>query len=366
MNKSTILLLLYIFLYIPCRSQSNVLFGERGNVSANKVFFDKEGTIYPNYLIQDSVLFKNDGCLSRWYKSEPDKFAEIAREYGCTFVAFSSDNLKILNDSIVNAARKNINSEAKNFNSITVLIHGFRKAYKNLNEDVSSPDDYNTLTQTIDKYRRSKTYYIEIYWDCMYGCCFSKNIRRNEQLFQLFEIAQKNAESVGKNLRYLIDGLSTDTLNVLTHSLGAKVAVNMLWNTQNCTVPIPFFKRTNICMVAPAIAGVENFRNYYKRTQVAPDIDNYRLAIVFNEKDFVLKKKDNKIGVVGPGPYKYGNTTLGCNFGNSAIDLKNYFTKNFPHSYLELINKSVVGKCHLVSCYCNFDNLKSASLFMSE
>jgi hypothetical protein len=88
--------------------------------------------------------------------------------------------------------------------------------------------------------------------------------------------------------------------------------------------------------------------------------DNYSLFIIYNEKDFVLKKRDNKIGILGPGPYKYGITTLGCNHHKCTIKLEKYFKTNYPNSPIHLYNLSYIGKCHHVRCYCYGVNIEEA------
>jgi hypothetical protein len=129
----------------------------------------------------------------------------------------------------------------------------------------------------------------------------------------------------------------------------------------------PQQKRVNICLVAPAIAGIEAFKNYYKRQShvLFRNQDNYKLAIVFNTEDFVLKKKDNKIGLIGPGPYKHGITTLGCNYDDAATQLKKYFAVNFPNSKMELFDLSfVVGKMHHARTYFASNNLVDALKYL--
>ncbi|MEP6466905.1 MAG: alpha/beta hydrolase [Parafilimonas sp.] len=347
----------------------NVLYGERYfNTDTLLVCFDKNGDIYPDYFIADSSL-KQDSSLSNWYKKHPLVFEQIAQQYNCTFQEYSDTNIQILDDSILINLSKKINSKSIIDSSVTFMIHGFRKSFTQTRNEKTSGEDFEILEQTISKFTLS-TLYVKVYWDAMYGCCFSKNISHNKVLFHLFEIAEQNATKVGKQFRKLLVDTQFDTINIISHSLGAKVACEALFNCSAESIGItPSNKCINICLIAPAIAGIKTFKNYYNRNSQInfKQKDNYRLAILYNEKDFVLKKKDSVIEVLGPGPYKYGNTTLGCNYHNAAIHLQDYFITNYPNSTITLFNLSSVGKCHhLGKCYCYGDNLKAMVNFMKE
>jgi hypothetical protein len=86
--------------------------------------------------------------------------------------------------------------------------------------------------------------------------------------------------------------------------------------------------------------------------------------IVYNEDDFVLKKKDPKTGVFGPGANGYGKTGLGCNHHNQAKKLRAYFEKNFPKSQISLLDKTSLGKCHSLRCYTQGKELEKVSNFL--
>lgn len=68
--------------------------------------------------------------------------------------------------------------------------------------------------------------------------------------------------------------------------------------------------------------------------------------------------KDNILEIIGPGPYKYGNTSLGCDANHSIKKLKLFFETNFPNSKISFFNVTKQDKkCHHVSCYCDGGNL---------
>jgi hypothetical protein len=296
------------------------------------------------------------------------EFLKISAAYKCNFDKCNSENCTGLNNSIAASLRKKINDLNSEYQSVTFLIHGFRKPFKEENGDTDSPYDFSLMRNAIDKYYGEKTLYVEIYWDAYYDCCFSARASNNERLFELFGHAQSNAEFVGKSLNAVITGLNYSKINIVTHSLGAKVALNALFDTETTGVKTPSNQKVNICLIAPAISPESIYTNYYKRNS---DIDfknkdNYNLVVVYNEKDFVLRKKDNKVGLFGPGPYKYGNTTLGCNHHDAATNLVVKIKKDYPNSNIKSFDVSYVGKCHLVSCYCYSDNLEDPIKYISS
>lgn len=343
---------------------TNVLFGERDLKNEHlAIYLDKEGRLYPNYSISNASLESCSASLNSWYAKHQMDFFAISKQYNCSFNDYNLENTNILNDSIVSFIKKNINNKKASFTSVSFLIHGYRKPFVKTNGDHTSPSDYHTLEQAIDK--NLKTLYVEVYWDAMYDCCFSTNIKGNQTLYHLLEQAQKNAVPVGHTLRKILFNLSFDTINIMTHSLGASVATNALYNIYECLSPTPSNKRVNICLIAPALSGEESFNKYYQR-QTEIDFknkDNYKLAILYNENDFVLRKK---VGWFGPGPYKYVNTTLGCNHKGCAIDLKKYFFDNYANSNIQLFDGSNVGQCHLMSCYCSSDNLNAMLKYIKK
>ena len=172
----------------------------------------------------------------------------------------------------------------------------------------------------------------------------------------------------GKALKKIVSGINSETITFVTHSLGAKVAVFALFNVDNDLLPTLSNSRINICLIAPAISAEVIFDNYYKRNSKVDfkSKDNYKISIVYNEQDFVLLKKDPIVGWFGPGPFEYGNTTLGCNYNNVAKALKTKFLLKLQNSPIELFNFAFVGKCHYVSCYCIDDSLEEVFRYLNQ
>ncbi len=371
------LIFLLITFFVPSQNNHS-LYGERVLTSKNlALYFDEAGNIYPDYFIPNDEMTLAHYDLYDWYSMHPKAFSAIAKQYGCVFRQFNTINAQILNDSIAVSKCRTVNAAVLLQTSVAFLIHGFRKPFIEQNGDFTSQKDFMLMKAHLNQKAALNTCFIEVYWDAMYGCCFTTNIKKNDFLFSLFDTAQIHAEATGYALRKVMNQIKVDTLNIITHSLGAKVAVYALFNVKDYspnelkyqTQLTPQQKRVNICLVAPAIAGIDAFKNYYKRQShvLFRNQDNYKLAIVFNSDDFVLKKKDNKLGIIGPGPYKHGNTTLGCNYDNAATQLKTYFGANFPNSKIELFDVTkVIGKVHHARTYFSNNNLVMVVKYLME
>ncbi|CAN5413475.1 hypothetical protein BH10BAC1_BH10BAC1_06110 [soil metagenome] len=346
----------FCFIHAIVFSQSgHILFGER-DLQTNKlaIYIDKEGGLYPDFFISNSSLDSCDASLIKWYQKHLDSFFVISKKYNCHFETCNLQNINFLNDSIISSVQQKINAKGLVSTSLTFLIHGYRKPFVKSNNDRTSQHDYATLEETIN--RSIKTEFVEVYWDAMYDCCYSTNSKKNKELYHLLEESEKNSVPVGFALRKILLNVKSDTVNIITHSLGAQVALNALFDKEDFYISTPSNSRINICLIAPALSE-ESFKGYYDR-KTNSDFkfnDNYKLMIGYNENDFVLRKK---VGWFGPGPYKYVNTTLGCNHKGCTVDFKKQFEKNYKNSTIKLFDLSSVGQCHLVSCYCSSGHLK--------
>lgn len=345
----------------------HVLYGERNLAQdSNRIYFDKDGYIYPSYNISNTSLEQSNASIKKWYEQNENTFIQIGRLYHCSFHQYSDANFITLNDSIFANQIQKLNNS--NQTTLSFFIHGYRKPFTNVNNTWTSQADFRVLTNNFKSYNHSNSKNIEVYWDAYHDCCFSANKKQNEYLFHLFELAQKNAELVGSSLKRVLCGIQKDTINIITHSLGAKVAMYSVLNISGNNSLTPTTPKLNLCLIAPAISPELISKNYWSRNSTVnyKNKDNYSLHIIYNEKDFVLKKRDNKIGILGPGPYKYGITTLGCNHHNSTIKLEKYFKTTFPQSPIHLYNMSYIGKCHHVRCYCDGSNMEETFRYMEK
>jgi len=349
-------------------SQTNVLFGERNLINERPaIFFDKNGTIYPDHFIPDSLLRSSDASLDTFYLKHTNKFRIIAQQYNCSFGNYSPQNAVQLQDSIFSKIRNSINQKYPDTIQLTFLVHGFRKSFVNKPGNYTSVIDYNILEDTLKKLSTKPSGIIRVFWDGMYGEISFKR-KRYKAMFCAFVQSQTNAVNVGKSLRKFVSELPNHQLNFISHSLGARVVCTALFDTTVDHSPTPSQQTVNICLIAPAIDG-SVFNHYYERS-TAVDFksrDNYRLLILYNKKDFVLRKRDYIFGMFGPGPNRYGKTTLGCDHRHEICKLQNSFKDDFPHSEIEVENMTkVIEKCHHLRCYCRGENLKGLIKFIEQ
>ncbi len=345
----------------------NVLYGER-NLKENKlaVYMDKEGMIYPSYFISDSSLQIAHASLTEWYARNENDFLKISKSYKCKFLKYSLENCNILNDSILSAFNYKLNNIKGSYQPFAFLIHGFRKSFTEKNSDTPSPLAYKLLKDAIEKFHKRTTIYVEVYWDGMYDCCFTANTKNNKPLFKMFEDAQTNAALAGTTLKKIFNKLKNDTITIYAHSLGAKVAMYSLLNIDDGKTLTPSNKCINICLIAPAISPELITENYYKRNSYLDyqKNDNYHLYLIFNKKDFALRKKDNHLLLFGPGSTKYGNTSLGCNHKGAINTIQKHFEKNFKNSFLLAFDYTSIGKHHHLENYCESNLFQQTIEFM--
>ncbi len=362
MRKIFLLIICVTHFYTSAQS-THVLFGERDLKNENlAVYIDKDGSPYPDYTISNSSLENSNASLINWYARNQNDFLIISKQYNCSFEKYSEENCMVLNDSIISAINQTINNKKENYTSASFLIHGYRKPFVKSNGDRTSPRDYAIMKEAFQP--NLKILFVEVYWDAMYDCCYSTNRKKNKALYSLLQEAEKNALPVGLGLRKVLYSIKFDTINIITHSLGAQVALHSLFNSKKSSLPTPANSRINICLIAPALSD-DSFKGYYDRkTDVDfKNKDNYHLIIGYNDNDFVLRKK---VGWFGPGPYRYVNTTLGCNHKGCTLDFKKHFEKNFINSRLTLFDLSSVGQCHLVGCYCSSGHLDEMMTFLKK
>lgn len=346
-NLLIVLLLLFLINGLYGFSQSNVVFGEREvALNQNSVFFDRTGNMYPDYFIADSSLKNCDASLEKWYISHSNEFEKIAKIYNCQFTVPDEENLIALNDSILAFKIRNINSFSNDNLGLNVLVHGFRKSFKQGTHDQTSTQDFLFWEEMIEQRSNQHVPSLKVYWDASYDCCFSTNSAKNDSLFEMFERTYKRADTIGLALRSVLNKLEFKQLNIIGHSLAARVIQSCIYNVLPNSIPGLAQQRVHVCLVVPATSGGEAWANYLERNTPIPLDDNIRLLILYNEKDFALRKKDNKLGLFGPGADKYGCTRLGCNKGREAEKLAKSFNKNFPNSIIKLVDCEKLGRVH--------------------
>lgn len=100
-------------------------------------------------------------------------------------------------------------------------------------------------------------------------------------------------------MRDLISEIQHENISLIAHSLGAQVLANCFFNANENKAekswlekPTPAQKNINLCLVAPTFSE-KIFDQFLNRTTnfEFKKQDNYRVFILYNEKDVVLKKR---------------------------------------------------------------------------
>ncbi len=371
-NTDTFFKIAVVFLFLFSSSRSVILaqskwrrcsslYGMRAkriyherNEHSVRVFVDKEGGYYPEYYIKDNSLKRANNSLLEWYRTHEDDFKVICQEYEIPSSLRFDEKVALLNETIERGYLEEINKKLEGYDNVVILIHGFRKKVYGSRKDRYSTKDNIDFQKGLEALE-GKSLFVEVYWDSTYAYLLQGIGKRGFKLFE--EQAIPNANVVGYQLRSLIAGIKAEELNVFTHSLGARVIANTLFNvSKDQTAPTPSQKNISICLVAPAI-GSEIFKNYYNRNTHLDfnKEDNYRLAIQYNKHDFVLLK--DIPFTWGASVYSRGNTALGLNYEGDVTKLQQLFLSQFTGSKVPIaIDTSISNdneplECHLVRCY---------------
>lgn len=318
----------------------HVTFGERDlKVHANNLFFDKEGLVYPEIFIDDDTLKKHNSSLRLWYLAHPALFDSLFHAH----VVNGYMNLEI-NERISQLNEQLLREHAVSFNqdkgTLLIAIHGFRKSFFQQNNDVPSGKEFELLQADLKKHGLQTTKHLDVYWDAMYDCCFSTDLKRNDYLFSLFDTALIQADQVGRSMRLFVNALLADQIQIVAHSLGSRVAVKSVEHLTNSA-------KIKVALLAAAIPGSDISEGI--RTKAISS--KVQWLVYYNENDFVLHKKDPKIGIIGPGSYDHGVTTLGSNKKKDALKTAKAINKFDSSIVFQLHNANAAGKCHSLRCY---------------
>lgn len=154
----------------------SVLYGDRADLTAlpvtSRVFLDRNGDLYPELPLSDSLLAESDASLAKLFIQRPDVFHTTQS----SFAAYQ--------DSVLAANLKVINEEAREVTDVIVLVHGFRKPFHPKPGGRTSRIEYLHLQQRIRNTAGggSRPYFVEVYWDGTYDCCFGLKAKRNRDI----------------------------------------------------------------------------------------------------------------------------------------------------------------------------------------
>ena len=346
MKKTTCVLILFSLLgcnsihrlSVPFADPKTVIENAHINDGVIRIFFDRNGFIYPDAVpdatITDTALMKCDSRLASFYQSYPAVYDKICNANGVTPISeLDSLNARVdpLQKRLINGYISRINTTAVQ-KTIVFLIHGCNE------HPVLSPDHYNaakgyqlTRDSLTAQFPAKHLLFVEIYWDGLSienGSHFLPTLSLNT--LKIWKNAQVGASYAGLELRRILSGLQNDTIHVITHGDGAGLITNALFNVlksgskQNSN-PDRWEYEINNClnsrayktpaqqfyigMLAPAIPGINVFKEYHRRTVGGKDTDvplnNYHFILGFNKFDRVTSK-------FRLAAKCFGSTTLAC------------------------------------------------------
>lgn len=349
--------------------QYSVLYGEnQSNLSAPdsntvRIFMDKNGYYYPDIIIPDQELKRACNSIPNFIITNWVANNNLRQAFPQVSFENPAQAANVINDIIVQQHIERINRRAAAYNSVTFLIHGYRKkAWGNI--DSYNSLSYDDFTAVKNALQGLNTLFIEIYWDSRYinpKKFLKQGAKVPLRLFENFVIP--NSLQVGLSLRNLVTGLQVTNLNIFTHSIGGLVASEMLFNASGRNIPgeqtlrTPVIPNIFLCMVAPAMAPETLTNNYYSRNTSYDfnKADNYRLAIVFNHDDIALTKSFGGFVRLFTGrtnALTYGNTSLGCDYMNCLASVQGFFqSHNNTVFYPPLDVTTYAGGNHYMASY---------------
>ncbi len=364
--KRILLIALIIFITTQLFSQEHANYANHSvffvpEKNTTRLFLDKNGDFYPEETISYLGLDSVECSLIAYFRLHNDEFIRIAERHNLELANFSEINFRILQDSIVSRKLTKLHSVLDDKSGLFVLIHGFRKHLVPAIGDITAHEEYTFMKAQINKNSSYSTnQFLEIYWDGMY----LKPERSLKFAFALGKMFKKqsfgNATETGIGLRKFISEINRKEITLISHSLGAEVMINLLFNARrDCPYPTPSQGKINACMIAAAISK-KPFKNYYNRTTQLDhsEKDNYQLSIIYNKKDFVLSKSTRLLGVRLEFSRLYGNTRLGCNCRGEATELEKKFERKFPNSSVRLIHADSFGASHRSKSYSASEEFK--------
>jgi hypothetical protein len=324
----------FVLVFIACNTrQKSVWFQELGDThqpggAVLRIYLDKWGDFYPDRTtyIPYKYFFDPDSSghtYRHFYTSA--KRGSLKYFYSCNDVRW--DTLRALYHSSLSRSQENFDSIqhiiqanyamrindslAKDGSSLVVMIHGFN--------DPNPTGDYARMRNTINAlYPGKKFTFLEVYWD---GQTANQG---SPAMAQIWGFAQASSLGVALSMRELLNRIDPGAkIRIITHSLGASVATGALFNVKSKWddksdysaridfVPSPPQKDIRICLFAPAIPGVNTFRDFNQRSGYVfnPNENNLkRIAIAYNPDDYAVTKK---IRVLAP---HVGATSLGADY----------------------------------------------------
>lgn len=366
-------------LYVDLGAATTVLPQPPANV--HRIFLDRMGNVYPDVPLVRPAVRNAETRIDQLFADSAALRKELLNHYTVKDTGDKATVWQHLQQAIAAKIVRQINTAAAGYNTITLIIHGIGN---DINQDDISLNRnpfvaYQKAEQRINTQlaeKGKKTFFVEVYWDGLHRV-------KKLDFIGVFAGARTNSYYAGLGLRNIVSHLQTDSLVVLTHSLGANVACELLFNqttklrhtnkafkqyldsvyadTQYHRTPPQ--KSVQLGMIAPAIPGISTFKDFYQRTgSTTPSLaakDRYAVWVGYNNKDIIITKHvipqlESPLLV----RYAGGSTALGGLRGENKKVAK-LFTKRYPQSSFTAIDFQDGGgdlspqTAHYFSNYCD-------------
>lgn len=311
-----------------------------------RIYFDRNGFLYPDFHI-DSTLFKRYGSvLNTVYQNNSVLFLNVCKAEGMLYQSSKTtrENIEILRQH-QDQKYSNAIDKASAGKTLVFLIHG----YNNTAEKAAK--SFNSLRAAVSKLKpQSRFQFVEVYWDGLH------NGGKIGNTAKIWDNAQYSAARAGLGLRRILNSISSKHSFVITHSQGAAVITEALFNVRRFSnrfydkdsLGIAIMRMRNsplynspssrftVGMLAPAIPGKNVFEHYYMRTVEGKNMyqpsEPYNFINGFNKYDFAVTK-------LLFSSYA-GSTTLACR-EKEHIKVQEFFKGD-----LSLYDRVVFSKSH--------------------
>lgn len=269
-----------------------------------RIYFDRWGYVYPNFKIKDSLFRFRGSALDSVYRMEHSILLGAYKSEGLIYDAAGSskENIEKLQLHLDEKYAELIDSMAIG-KKLVFLIHGYN------NDGTSAAMAFSRLELAMHKLRRADDMqFVEIYWDGLYR---GKNMLNSAKIWNN---AQYSASLAALGLRRVLNRLRSEQIYVVTHSQGAAVITEALFNAQRFSTKFytadkdgkeivslrnsPLYDSPSadftVGMIVPAIPGMNVFEEYYCRTvggrqEIVADAQ-YRFINGFNKHDQITSK----------------------------------------------------------------------------
>jgi hypothetical protein len=274
-----------------------------------RIYLDRKGDYYPvaGPRIERRDFLNKHGehgpaTLAGIFDKEVGNYLSILEHHGAA-------NFEELQAKIIEDHRSEIAARlaATSSRQLVIFIHGFN--------DDAPEQAFAILRESMrDAAPDPNFVFVEVRWDGLLS-------RRPWNPLGIWPRAQPNSYRAGMRLRQVLKCVPEETdLYVVTHSLGASVGTQLLfdsrtWNspeltkemdTLSLTHPTPRQRRIALAMLAPAMPGQRAFANVDKVSPGGGTQGLSKVIIGYNRRDYATSKYAGR--ATG---YRFGATSLG-------------------------------------------------------